>query len=693
MRLWFSRAHYDDRLSRIQDHLYRISVDELDELLREMFQVSIVAGVHDFVGSVGKLGVAEKTLLKELPPQISERDAELRCEIGPVTLVLYRSRVVIRHSSKVFEYEIHFAGTWHSLQKWYATLRKSAEAYSLIFLYLFNRLRASHGIELEHAAEREQIQEISSRLRQRDSVTAALQQAATRAGFDWAVISVYGLHTQRICPIAASDDSLYDALRVVEIPKLLSLAKLAEARSDLLIENLDNHQERDCNCRLLVEKGARQACFLRFGADPLADMIPRGIISLYRRTESDLREADVVFLTQFSREIAAWVDEVDERLESGIIQDVIRLSERRCNVASSTLFDEKLFTTVLDDMGEAMSRHLAAAQITPRARTSVTCRFSSNQTPIDILQKLPFHDSSTSNSESQIKFKQVTNSVGAISCGPGRPGAEVLVVQTSLSYLTLLRTHVFESLFLLIELVYHLVGVERRRVSWIQRTIHEIRQPLQGLVAMASEIQRMASLVSVPRRKVAQYADDMETGILRLKVLLHIFNNIANIESVRPALRPCRIHADVVRPIQRMMSGHAKKRRVTITELAKFETVPMFRTDPGLLSIVFHNLLDNAIKYSPTNSEIRLTCGELDSCSFVEVSNVGPEIHQDEVARIFEDGFRGRNATATEVGWGLGLSMARKIASILDCRIELVSRGDGGADIAFRLYIPRELRE
>ena len=99
--------------------------------------------------------------------------------------------------------------------------------------------------------------------------------------------------------------------------------------------------------------------------------------------------------------------------------------------------------------------------------------------------------------------------------------------------------------------------------------------------------------------------------------------------------------------------------------------------DWQLVGIAIRNLIDNAIKYSTADSEIRLNVmsGKADTLC-IEVSNQGEEIAPEDQQRIFEKFMRGEHANGVR-GTGLGLYLVNWIARIHHGYVEVASGRDG----------------
>jgi signal transduction histidine kinase len=96
---------------------------------------------------------------------------------------------------------------------------------------------------------------------------------------------------------------------------------------------------------------------------------------------------------------------------------------------------------------------------------------------------------------------------------------------------------------------------------------------------------------------------------------------------------------------------------------------------------ILDNLLENAISYAP--GDVELEAGGEDGVAFVAVRDHGPGIAQDELERVTERFYRGREATARS-GSGLGLSIARSLAERSGGALEVSTAEGGGTRVEVR---------
>ena len=107
--------------------------------------------------------------------------------------------------------------------------------------------------------------------------------------------------------------------------------------------------------------------------------------------------------------------------------------------------------------------------------------------------------------------------------------------------------------------------------------------------------------------------------------------------------------------------------------------------DEQRLVQVLRALIDNAIKYSPGGSSVRLSAAAEGADALVVVTDDGPGISSSELPHVFERFHRGREERGTTTGAGLGLSIARELTEMMGGAITAESPPDGGARFTVRL--------
>jgi two-component system sensor histidine kinase KdpD len=104
--------------------------------------------------------------------------------------------------------------------------------------------------------------------------------------------------------------------------------------------------------------------------------------------------------------------------------------------------------------------------------------------------------------------------------------------------------------------------------------------------------------------------------------------------------------------------------------------LPMVRVDPVLFEQVLFNLLDNAAKYAPEGSIVRVQAESTGERVFVRVSDEGPGIPPGDIARVFDTFYRVRKGDHVRAGTGLGLSICRGFVEAMGGTIAAENRAD-----------------
>lgn len=111
----------------------------------------------------------------------------------------------------------------------------------------------------------------------------------------------------------------------------------------------------------------------------------------------------------------------------------------------------------------------------------------------------------------------------------------------------------------------------------------------------------------------------------------------------------------------------------------------MVTANEDMLSQVWINLLDNAIKYSPSYSEITIAMNSKDQQVRISIHNNGPGINESQQKNIFDKFYQG-DSSHSSPGNGLGLSIAHKIVALHGGTIQVASSDDTGT--TFEVTLP-----
>ncbi len=221
---------------------------------------------------------------------------------------------------------------------------------------------------------------------------------------------------------------------------------------------------------------------------------------------------------------------------------------------------------------------------------------------------------------------------------------------------------------------------ERRR--FLQRLDHELKNPLTAIRT------GLANLAWIPSEEARQETlDSVEAQALRLSRLTSDLRKLADLE-IR-SLEQTRVDVaellgEVVAVAQEQPG--AKDRQLTLVLPQAPWPVPTILVDQDLLFLALFNLLDNALKFTETGDTVEVRAFEDGNVVVIEVADTGPGIPADELPRIWDELYRGREARGVP-GSGLGLALVRAIVERHDGQVTVRSRSGQGTVFTLRLPI------
>ena len=203
---------------------------------------------------------------------------------------------------------------------------------------------------------------------------------------------------------------------------------------------------------------------------------------------------------------------------------------------------------------------------------------------------------------------------------------------------------------------------------------HELRTPLAAIQVHA-QVALSDADEPVRRHAVAQVL----AGTRRAAHLVDELLRLARLDPLArlPEPRPVAL-AEVVRRVVEERSAHADRLNVDLGTAADARV----DGDPELLYLALRNLADNALRYSAPGSEVTLRLTRDDGGLVLAVADRGPGVGADELPRLTERFYRGREVTAE--GSGLGLGIVQRVAELHDARLTLANRPGGGLEASLR---------
>lgn len=116
----------------------------------------------------------------------------------------------------------------------------------------------------------------------------------------------------------------------------------------------------------------------------------------------------------------------------------------------------------------------------------------------------------------------------------------------------------------------------------------------------------------------------------------------------------------------------------------EISTENQVKCDPSLLEIIFGNVIENSIKYSPNNTLLQIKIEKIDKNILVEFSDDGYGMSEEQIKKVFDRFYRGDDSrNHTIKGLGLGLSIVKKLSELLNLEVKVESIQQKGTKISF----------
>jgi two-component system sensor histidine kinase KdpD len=217
---------------------------------------------------------------------------------------------------------------------------------------------------------------------------------------------------------------------------------------------------------------------------------------------------------------------------------------------------------------------------------------------------------------------------------------------------------------------------------------HDLRTPLSVIAGASSALAERGAALDEPTR--ARLARSIEIKAREMSDLVSNVLDLTRFEAGKIELRRDWQTLDdlvgaALESVGERLAGHP-------VEVALRADLPPVHVDATLIVQVLANLLDNAVKYTPAGTRIRISAVPDGGFVRVSVDDEGPGLPQGDPARLFDKFQRGHDEGAV-VGVGLGLAICRAIVRAHGGDIEAGSRPGGGARFEFTLPTSRSVAE
>lgn len=229
--------------------------------------------------------------------------------------------------------------------------------------------------------------------------------------------------------------------------------------------------------------------------------------------------------------------------------------------------------------------------------------------------------------------------------------------------------------------------LDKLRQDFIANVSHELRTPISMMQGYSEAIVDDIAGSDEEKKEFARVIYDES---LRMGRLVNELLDLARMEAghIQITVEPIEFKPYINRII-RKFQGLAKEKDISLNVEMKNEE-EVFRIDPDRFEQVLTNLIDNGIRHTPSGGSISVIEKSDGRGYFIEVSDTGSGIPEEDVPFVFERFYKADKArTRGRSGTGLGLAIVKNIISAHKGHINVQSKQGQGT--TFSIFLPRNI--
>jgi two-component system, OmpR family, phosphate regulon sensor histidine kinase PhoR len=227
--------------------------------------------------------------------------------------------------------------------------------------------------------------------------------------------------------------------------------------------------------------------------------------------------------------------------------------------------------------------------------------------------------------------------------------------------------------------------LEKIRKDFVANVSHELRTPVSVIKGYAETI--LSEGRNLSPEKLVQFTEVIHSHAERLANLISDLLALSRIESGAIPLEPVPITIlPAVNRATHLLEQKARAKEVMLENLDSLAGMPAILADPDKLEQILINLLDNAIKFTPSGGRVAVDAADLGDRIRIDVKDTGIGIPPKDLSRIFERFYRVDTARSRELGGtGLGLSIVKHIVQAHGGSVSVESTPGMGTTISFTM--------
>ncbi len=226
--------------------------------------------------------------------------------------------------------------------------------------------------------------------------------------------------------------------------------------------------------------------------------------------------------------------------------------------------------------------------------------------------------------------------------------------------------------------------IDKAKTEFVSLASHQLRTPLSAISWFTEML--IAGDAGKLNKEQKKYLQEIYNGNRNMVELVNALLNVSRIELGTFTVEPEKASVvDLVKDVIKLQKHQMDAKKIAIKEEYQ-SNLPDINIDKKLTTMIFQNLISNAIKYTPEKGKITVTAKKDSSNLVVSVADTGMGIPEDQKDKIFTKLFRADNVrkTSTE-GTGLGLYIVKSILKSTGGEVSFTSKEGKGTTFVVKI--------
>lgn len=223
--------------------------------------------------------------------------------------------------------------------------------------------------------------------------------------------------------------------------------------------------------------------------------------------------------------------------------------------------------------------------------------------------------------------------------------------------------------------------LENMRSQFVANVSHELKTPLTSIKGFAETLK-----IVEDKETKERFLDIINGEADRLTTLINDILTLSDLEQVREMHNEDVDVNNIIESVYIMLKPLAENKNICITK--ELVGNPVIEGDANKLKQMLINLVENAIKYSENNGNVKIITNIINNKVIIKVQDDGIGISREHIPRLFERFYRVDKARSrAKGGTGLGLAIVKHIVINLGGTIEVESKVNEGTTFTTEFYI------